>query len=63
MLDTSQIKCLNNYQSKLKDKVTLINTIYDGYLKNYSKTGEIIDYKSFSKDQEFKSVNSQIEQV
>ena len=40
-----------------------VNTMYDGYLKNYSKSGELINLKYLEKQTEFRDVSKQINNV
>ena len=50
-VDTLRLNCINNYKKTLKASVPKVNSIYDGYLQNYSpKDGTLLKKIDEGKD-------------
>ena len=65
-LSLLQKNCLMQFQTTLRESVPVVNHMYDGYIKNYSKTdGKLIE-KNFGKSTgkgEYETVKTLIEMV
>ena len=46
-VDKQKYECLNNYKKKIAESVPFVEQIYEGYLKNYSEKGPLIDKNYF----------------
>ena len=40
--DSARFKCISDYKNNLKTQIPLVNTMYEGYLKNFNVDGSLV---------------------